>query len=142
MIVRYWSLALPHAGAAVTQGDDVRGLTWFGGDATWTLLADSPANQGVSVTNGALQFTRFIADRVGVKPDQVRWYYRDSMGRFDGMAYRGEILTYYPLETGGKPVDSREALIDLLEVESMAVRQGIDWALSSSRRCAPAGRLA
>ena len=68
-------------------------------------------NNGQSLTNGMEQALRFIANTEGIKISNYPICYRDSQGRWDGVAFKDGHANFFPIGAAGRA----EAVASLAE---------------------------
>jgi hypothetical protein len=93
---------IDHAGVTALV---VRGEHGLG----WVLLADSPKNPGVSVTNGAELYAGTLCAKLDAQVDDFAWFELDSDGAFDELQLLGAQVGFAPLREDGKKPRSLEA---------------------------------
>lgn len=70
----------------------------------WCVLADHPANPGVSVTNGASEYARAVCNALECDLGDLAWYEIDSDGKVDELHLLGASAGFAPLiEAGHEP---------------------------------------
>lgn len=70
-------------GASGRRIHGVKALVVTHEERSWCLIADHPENEGVSATNGFVDYAHAVCQELGLVLDSVTWFELDSMGRFD-----------------------------------------------------------
>jgi hypothetical protein len=68
----------------------------------WCVLADHPANPGVSVTNGASEYARAVCSALDCDIGDLAWFEVDSDGKVDELHLLGAGTGFAPLLEDGQ----------------------------------------
>lgn len=84
------------------------------------LIADGPANPGVSATNGFLQYAEKAARLANTTHQKVSWLERDTLGRVDQVLFSKGELGFQPWLSESTPQEQHSKLLPLFGAEAQA----------------------
>lgn len=92
----------------------VQAWAYISGQRRIALIADSPDNKGVSVTNNFAGYAKAFVKEIrlpGVQVKDFDWYELDTMGRFDVAAIEGDHVHFSPIKENSLAPSSQAAFL-------------------------------